>query len=301
MTIRRNTMKFLIPISVFGIRSETLAGRRTVPCYISPTQFNIDEKKLITETFTKGGYMVEYWGEELPTITGGGTTGSGGIEAIEILRAVYRNEQIQMEQLLLERARRIEEDAGTTLQDSSSATAQAGIVSALDSLFGNGFSEIINGTQSVIDEITAIFGDSPEDVPDPVTLVPSTAAFAVSVDLYMQGFKYRGYFTDFRTSESGESPGLFDYNFTFKVLRRTGRRPNFMPWHRNPFNALGEPTEASIPVEGQRLDELSYATNAETAGTIIPTNGLSTFTNSENDIPEDPNDVGVSRFNRVND
>jgi len=301
MPVKRSVMKFIIPISVFGIKSETLAGRRVIPCYISPSEFSIDEKKLITETFTKGGYLVEYWGEQLPVISARGTTGSGGPEAIEILRGVYRNEQNQMQQLLIERARQAADDVGTTLNDTGAATAQAGVVSALDSLFGNGFSEIIDGTKSVIDELTSIFDDSPEEVPNPVTLIPSTGAFAVSVDLYMQGFKYRGYFEDFRVTENGDSPGLFDYNFSFKVLRRVGRRANFMPWHRNPYDSTGAPTEASIPIEGSRLDELSFASNAETSGSIIATNGLSTFTNSENDIPVDANNVGVSRFNEVND
>lgn len=300
MPIKRITMKFLIPVNISGIKSETLSGRRLIPCYISPQEFNIDERKLITETFTKGGYMVEYWGEELPVITARGTTGSGGIEAIEILRAVYRNEQIQMAQVLRERAREAAEAAGTTLQDTSSATASAGIVSALDSLFENGISEIIDGTKSVVEEITSIFEDSVEEDTNPVTFIPSLGAFAVAVDLYMQGFKYRGFFTDFRVTESGESPGIFEYNFTFKVLRRSGVRKNFMPWHRNPYDSSGNPTEASIPIEGPRVDELSYGTDPDTYGSIVTTDGFSTFTGTQNqaEIP-DANDVGVSRLKKV--
>src|SRR5690606_12088700 len=144
------------------------------------------ERKLITETFTKGGYMVEYWGEDLPTISVRGSTGSGGVEAIEILRAVYRNEQIQMDQVLRERAREAAEAARTALQDTSSSTTSAGIISALDSLFENGFSEIIDGTKSVIEEITSIFEDSVEENTNPVTFIPSLGAFAVAVDLYLQ-------------------------------------------------------------------------------------------------------------------
>lgn len=301
MPIKRVTMKFLVPISVFGIRSETLSGRRLIPCYISPQEFNVEERKLITETFTKGGYFVEYWGEELPTITARGTTGSGGIEAIEILRAIYRNEQIQMEQVLRERAREISEEAETSLQDTSSSTVQAGVVSALDSLFENGFSEILDGTQSVIEEITNIFDESVEEETNPVTFIPSLGAFAVSVDLYIQGLKYRGYFTDFRVTETAESPGVFEYSFSFKVLRRSGRRNNFMPWHRNPYDSNGNPTEASIPIEGARIDELSYGTDPETFGTTVSTEGFSTFVGSQNQTNQlqDPNDVGINRLKKV--
>src|SRR5690606_22356633 len=224
------------------------------------------------------------------------STGSGGVEAIEIPRKVYRNEQIQMDQVLRELAREAAEAARTALHDTSSSTTSAGIISALDSLFGNGFSEIIDGTKSVSEEITSIFEDSVEENTNPVTFIPSLGAFAVAVDLYLQGLKYRGYFADFRVTESAESPGLFDYSFTFKVLRRSGKRSNFMPWHRNPYDANGNPTKASIPIEGARVDELSYGTDPDTWGTVVATDGFSTFTGSQNrtEIP-DPNDVGVSR------
>lgn len=299
--IKRVTMKFLIPVSVSGIKSETLAGRKMIPCYISPQEMKIQESKLITETLTKGGYLIEYWGEELPIITASGSTGSGGIEAIDILRAVYRNEQIQMDQLLRERSRALSQAAESALQDTSSATAQAGIVSALDSLFENGVSEIIDGTKSVVEEITSIFEDTVEERTNPVTLIPSLGAFAVAVDLYMQGVKYRGFFKDFSVNESAESPGLFDYNFTFKVLKRSGKRKNFMPWHRNPRDANGNPREVSIPIEGPRLDELSYETNLSTFGSFVAGDGTSVFLDHSVDNVEaqDVNDVGVNRFNKV--
>lgn len=300
MPIRRVTMKFLIPVSISGIQSDTLRGRRMIPCYISPQTVKVNEKKLIKETFTKGGYFVEYWGEDLPVLNVSGTTGSGGIEAIEILRAVYRNEQIQMEEVLRERAREISNAADTTLQDTSSSNVGTGIVSALDSLFENGVSEILDGAKSVVEEITSIFDDSVEEQTNPVTLIPSLATFAVSVDLYMQGLKYRGYFSDFMVNESAENPGIFDYSFTFKVLRRSGRRNNFMPWHRNPYDASGNPTEASIPVEGARLDELSYATSAESSGSIASTPGFSSFVRTQTPVElEEENNVGVNRLKKV--
>lgn len=297
MTVRRATMKFLVPVSVTGIKSETLSGRRLIPCYISPTEFSVDEKKIITQTLTKGGYFIEYWGEELPTITARGTTGSGGIEAIEILRAVYRNEQIQMSNLLRERSRELSQEHNLASQNT--ATAIAGGINALDTLFGEGFSEILDGSKSIIEQMSEIFSDDIEEI-NPVSFIPSLGTFAVSVDLYLQGLKYRGYFTDFRYNENGESPGIFEYNFTFKVLRRSGRRKNFMPWHRNPYDANGNPTEASIPIEGARIDELSYKSNLENSNSIFATEGFSQFSGNQNNpqFPE-PNEVGVSRFKKV--
>lgn len=293
MTIKREIMKFIIPTSIFGIKNDSLAGRKVIPLYLGPESFKISEQKIIKETLTKGGYIIEYWGEQMPTITANGTTGSGGILAIEILRSIYRNEQIQMENLLLQRAT----DAETDVQFLNNATVRSGVRIAIDSLIENGLSEIENGIRSTIDRITELFDQSVEENTNPIELIPSLGAFAVSVDLYFQGLKYRGYFTSFDVSESSESPGLFSYNFTFKVLRRSGKRSNFMPWHRNPFDENGDPRSASIPIEGPRVDELSYpASYADSESISQPT---STFSQAENPVILDPNDVGISRLNKV--
>lgn len=300
MTIRRETLKFLIPISVFGIKSNNLDGRKLIPCYVSPDSFNISEQKIIKETYSKGGYIVEYWGEELPKIEVSGTTGSGGIEAIEILRAVYRNEQIQMKQLLEARARKQSEKIQEELKDTSSSKFGAGVSEAFDILFGNGYSEIIDGTKSVIDEIKDIWTEE-ADNPEPVNLIPSLGSFAVSVDLYLQGVKYRGYFTRFSVKENSESPGIFSYDFSFHVTKRSGKRNNFMPWHRSPTDLNGDPVEASIPIEGPRPDELSYnyGRNFQNYNQIVSSNGLSTFIDATAPQVEEPNNIGVSRFGKV--
>lgn len=295
MAIKREVLKFLIPVSIFGIQSETLSGRQVIPLYISPTTFNIEENKIIIETLTKGGYLVEYWGEKLPVISASGTTGSGGIEAIEILRSVYRNEQIQMYNLLQQRGTELSEFAPAALRNTNAASTQAGLVSFFDSLTRNGISEIINGTQSVIDEIVDIFEEPIEENPEPVTLIPNLGTFAVAVDLYLQGFKYRGYFKSFRISETGESPGIFNYDFTFSVLRRSGERKNFMPWHRNPYNPDGTPKPASIPLEGPRIDELSYPNNLETFNTVTNTNFRAQLLNTETAQAE-INSVSINRL-----
>lgn len=294
MPIKRITMKFLVPITVFGIKSDTIVGRRLIPCYISPQNFRTEEGKIITETMTKGGFIIEYWGEKLQVINVDGTTGSGGIEAIEILHSIYRNEQIQMEQLLRNRARTLSQESAAALQDTATSTAQAGIVSALDSLFEDGFSEIINGVKSVVEEITDIFEDTVEDITNPVTLIPSLGAFAVAVDLYMQGAKYRGYFSSFTVSESADSPGLFDYSFSFSVLRKVGKRKNFMPWHRNPYDANGNPVQASIPIQGPQIQELSAPSNLNTTNSVVSIDTLNRFIDAPTAQAE-TNDVGISR------
>ncbi len=65
-----------------------------VEMYINPQSLTIVERKLTKETRTKGGYVIQYWGEALPEIDINGTTGSGGVEGINVLRDVYRQEQV---------------------------------------------------------------------------------------------------------------------------------------------------------------------------------------------------------------
>ena len=57
--------------------------------YINPQQMNIDEKKVIKQQRTKGGYIIQYWGEELTTLNISGTTGSAGVEGINVLYEIY--------------------------------------------------------------------------------------------------------------------------------------------------------------------------------------------------------------------
>lgn len=297
MAIKRQTMKFLVPISVFGIKSNTLSGRELIPCYINPQSFKISESKLLRKTFTKGGYYIEYWGEELPKISVSGITGSGGIEAIEILRSIYRNEQIQMEELLLNRASQISSQSSSALNNTNSLPS--GALTAIDTLFGNAASEIINGTASIIDKITDIFDGEEAEQPEPVTLIPSLGTFAVAIDLYMQGIKYRGFFTRFDFGESADSAGHFDYSFEFEVLRISGKRRNFMPWHRSPYDSSGKAIEASIPTSGSMIQELSYPVDLSTYNSIANVSATSEFSESQNTPIQDLNDIGINRLEKL--
>lgn len=70
--------------------------RRFVQMYVNPQNLQINSRKLITETRTKAGYINQYWGEEFETINLQGTTGDAGIEGINVLREIYRSEQIAL-------------------------------------------------------------------------------------------------------------------------------------------------------------------------------------------------------------
>lgn len=263
MTIARRVMKFLIPLTVDALGRNDLTGRAVIPVYINPDSFNIQSNKIISENLTKGGYSVQYWGENLNEIQASGTTGSGGIEAINVLYAVYRNEIIQFNKILLERATSLSNVAQANITNTSTATAGAGITSILNEITAGGFSNIIDGTKSAIEEITEAATGISNNNPNSVELIPTIGAFAVSMILYWQGEKFTGYFKNFRVDENASSPGLFNYQFTFMATKRSGTRTNFMPWHRSPTDSSGQPITVSLPREGAQLEELSFATDNE--------------------------------------
>ncbi len=304
MSIVRRTMKFMVPLTIESLGRTDLTGRSLIPVYLNPTSFSLQDGKIISESLTKGGYVIQYWGEQLGEIQVAGTTGSGGIEAINILKAVYRNEITQFNNLLLERALTLDDVARKALSNTSTATAAAGISTILDEITSGGFSNIIDGTKSVIEEITQAALGITESNPAKVELIPTLGAFATNMILYWQGEKFVGYFKNFRSDENSSAPGHFDYQFTFMVIKRSGVRTNFMPWHRKPYDAAGQPVSASIPGEGQALEELNFPTstqqnllrgqeNKKNPGTG---NSVSSrFSNSQASSSNDPNQVPLNR------
>jgi hypothetical protein len=266
----RKVMQFLVPTSVNALRSNDLTDRSIVPVYVNPDTINIQETKIINENLTKGGYVIQYWGEELPVIQVSGTTASGGIEAINILRGVYRNEQIQFKNLLNVRAEDLAAVAEEGLFNTSLDFNPTNVL--LDVATGGAFSTIVDGVSSTIEAVTNAALGNPESV-EKIELIPSLAAFAISIDLFWQGEKFRGYFKTFSVDESSQKPGHFDYSFTFNVIRRSGSRKNFMPWHRNPNDISGEPVTASTPKEGIRIDELSFPTTQSFFSSRVSSSG----------------------------
>lgn len=297
MSVVRKTMKFLVPVTIDALGRNDLSGRTIIPLYLNPQSMSIQETKIINKQLTKGGFVIQYWGEELPTISVSGTTGSGGIEAINILRSIYRHEQLQFNVILQDRARLLDKAARESLENTTAASVGAGVTSMLDEITGGAFSEIADGVSSFIEEVTdAALGIS-DSVPNRVELIPTLASFATSIDLFWQGETFRGYFQDFNVDENAATPGHFDYKFTFTVIKRTGERGNFMPWHRSPYDLSGAPIVASIPPEGSQLQELSFPTSQQN---ILGTTSLkSTFNQTQEGPSKDVNSVSINRLSKI--
>lgn len=285
----RNTMKFLVPMSITSLGTFDTTERAVIPFYINPANVKFAQQKIINKQQTKGGFLIQYWGEELETLQVSGMTGSGGIEAIQILRDVYRHEQLIFTSILLDREKDFANNASLALNSASEET-EGGFTAVADALTGGAFSQIVDGISSTIEVVSNAITGKTDATATKEMLMPSPAAFAVSIDLYYQGEKYRGYFSNLNYDENEGEPGLHNYDFEFVITKKTGKRKNYMPWHRNPYDASGVPRVASLPVEGQKLDELTFP--FENGGEIGTTSQF--IANSE--INAEINDVGVSRF-----
>ena len=243
---KRNLMRWLVP------------EMPIVEMYINPQSVNYDYSKQITETRTKGGFVLQYWGENLTSLTLSGTTGTSGIEGINVLHDVYRNEQLMFDPYALALQAQVDSQ-----QQSDSNFDLFG-----QNLAGNS----PNGVNSSINQISNLLTGK-TNVPTGTRSRPTLASMAFTVELYWCGEVYRGYFKDFKIIEQANNLGMFDYTINFKVTQKRGFRQNFLGWHRsavsgpsnsNPqygtphsFGALisGNPTASKNAVDQPNLNQ----------------------------------------------
>lgn len=185
-----------------------------VEMYINPQSLDHQLKKHIKQQRTKGGYVLQYWGEELTTLSIQGTTGSSGVEGINVLYDVYRAEQLAFDPYALALA-------------SDRAREQSNEV--FDQ--GSGLSDFLD---SPANTFVNLIGNAVETgSAQPTRMKPTLASLAFSVEMYYSGWVFRGYFTDFSFNESADRIGLFNYTINFVVTQRRGIRNNFFGWHRS--------------------------------------------------------------------
>lgn len=192
-----------------------------IEMYVNPQSVSYQERKHITKQRTKGGYVLQYWGEELEVLNIQGTTGSSGVEGVNVLRDVYRAEQVAFDPFALALA----SDRDTENNDQFSFLgefSEGGLGGALTGL-GQSFLDLTNNAI----ETGSVASTRSQ---------PTLASLAFSVEMYYSGWVFRGYFSDFRVDERADRLGLFDYAMTFNVTQRRGLRLNFLPWHRSAVN-----------------------------------------------------------------
>lgn len=206
-----------------------------IQMYINPQNISYNFRKNIVPVRTKGGYTIQYWGEELGVLNISGTTGTSGYEGINVLYGIYRNEQIQLDPYAV---------ALATQQNQSGP-----------GLFGN-TSALTSGSSIG----ATLLGAAESLLPSGVQQPPTLASMALTVELYWSGEVYRGYFTEFIVKESAEQLGLFNYDINFTVTQKRGFRQNFLAWHRSPVNGpsnsdplVGTPYSFGSLVAGDQL------------------------------------------------
>lgn len=212
-----------------------IPNRGLVEMYINPQSLSISERKLVKETRTKGGYIIQYWGEALPEIDISGLTGSGGMEGINVLRDIYRQEQVGFNDVISQLNSGFLSNLFQTsigaLQNLSNSPLSNPITSTINSLTNPGkfFSDVV----TTVSNVANVFDSIGRAITTDQQLIPTLAALATSVELWYDGVIYRGFFKEFRVDEKAEESGMFRYSMKFTVTRRTGVRLNSYPWQRS--------------------------------------------------------------------
>jgi hypothetical protein len=204
-----------------------------VQMYINPQNIDVKYRKDISRERTKGGFVIQYWGEALTELSIRGTTGTSGIEGINVLLDVYRNEQLAFDPYALYLASKNMQEStvgdvfgiGSTLSQMGSAFS-----GSVEDVFTGGGSA---GSFFGDDGIGSLFGIAENASAQAARKPPTLASLAATVEMYWSGEVYRGFFTDFGVTESAQRIGLFDYTMSFVATQKRGLRKNFFAWHRS--------------------------------------------------------------------
>jgi hypothetical protein len=204
--MKRNIISWFIP--QFGV----------VNMYVNPSSITYRHKKLITKEKTKGGFTLQYWGEDLTTLDIAGTTGSSGIEGINVLYEMYRAEQLAFDPLGLSLAgNNYSDDISHNLINGAASlvSGNPAIQSAAGGLLGG-----ILGVDSPLNTLAA-------------KNIPTLAQLAFTVEMYYGGWVYRGFFENMTVNEQAND-FLIGYQITFTATQRRGYRTNYFPFSKSP-------------------------------------------------------------------
>lgn len=215
--LKRNIITWFVP--EFGI----------VRMYVNPASISYVHKKLITKDRTKGGYTLQYWGEDLSQLNIQGTTGGAGIEGINVLYEIYRAEQYAFD--------------ATGLSLAANNSNQPNLLSSILGTGGD-TSSLLGGTVSgVTGAVGSLLGIGGANTGLVANSINSLAQLAFTVEMYYNGWVYRGFFENMTINERADN-FLLEYNMTFTVTQRRGYRMNYFPWSKS---AIDGPSQYTSP------------------------------------------------------
>lgn len=210
--LKRNIVTWFVP--EFGI----------VRMYVNPSSISYSNKKLIQRDRTKGGYTLQYWGEDLTTLNIIGTTGSSGIEGINVLHEIYRAEQYAFDGVGLTLAAN---NATADVANNLISGAGAGLGQGINGLFGGDKSQTAGAAGAGL--LGGVLGLNSPNNNLSAKNIPSLAQLAFTVEMYYNGWVYRGFFDSMTVNEKA-SDFLLDYQISFVATQRRGYRMNYFPW-----------------------------------------------------------------------
>ncbi len=211
-----------------------------VKMYVNPTNITTRHSKLITQNKTKGGWTLQYWGENLSTMELSGTTGSSGIEGIEVLYQIYRAEQYAFDVIGLSLA-----------ADNAVLGATNQLLDGIGGAVANAIGQS-TGNQTVGGITGASLAQGILGTNNAGTFAPrniaTLASVAFGIEMYYSGEINRGYFEEMTITERADNIGLFDYSLKFVVTQKRGYRLNTYPWQRSAIDGpSNNDTTGGIP------------------------------------------------------
>lgn len=227
---KRRLMHWFIP--EFGV----------VRMYVNPSRITYNHNKSIKSERTKGGYLLQYWGEQLTTLQINGTTGSSGVEGINVLYEMYRAEQYAFDTIGLSLA---SSNASNPITNAIMGQVNGSLTNA----------ETKNGGAIAGGIAAGVLGGilGADSGPSMATRnIPSLASLAFGVEMYYQGWVFRGYFDSMTINETADN-FLWTYDIKFTVTQRRGYRTNYFPFHRSATSGPSNNSEGGVPLSFKGL------------------------------------------------
>ncbi len=218
------------------VRPASLNAWLSVPdviLLVNPASLNWSLANTVQETRTRGGFMQEFWGSELDTLSASGTTAAAYVASFNPVQAGAASGASSGAAVgssafgafggalgalaggiiggLTAKGKR--QGGGLTIRDLRSDSAgYRNLRRLVDVYRSNG---IIYGLKATGNYAV---GNGPEKPAFRKALL-----YGGYVSILYDGITYRGFFENFEIREAGEAPFWLEWNFTFKVESHTGQ------------------------------------------------------------------------------